>query len=79
MTLKQFESVNAEIVTEYTVFNGEGKCVESFEVDFLADMDKLHGQLGKLKKYENDRNVTVKHVTVNSCTHHLTVSVVVTE
>ena len=75
MTLKQFEKVNSEVVTEYRVFTGDNRCLDDFMVDFLADMDTLHTQLQKLRKLETDKTAKVAHVTVNSCTHNLTVSV----
>lgn len=75
MTLKQFEKVNSEVVTEYRVFTGDNRCLDDFEVDFLADMDTLHAQLRKLKELEENKTATVKHITVNSATHRLNVSV----
>lgn len=70
MTLKQFYKVNSEIRTEYRLLRN-GKYLDSFEVDFLADMDKLSGMLRKFKEYES---ATVQHVTVNPCNGMLTVS-----
>lgn len=77
MTLKQFEKVNSEVVTEYRVFTGDVRYqyLDDFVVDFLADTDTLHTQLEKLRKLEADKTAKVAHVTVNSCTHHLAVSV----
>lgn len=75
MTLKQFEKVNSEVVTEYRVFTGNSRYLDDFVVDFLADTDTLHTQLEKLRKLEADKTAKVAHVTVNSCTHNLTVSV----
>ena len=75
MTLKQFEKVNSEVVTEYRVFTGNSRYLDDFVVDFLADTDTLHTQLEKLRKLEADKTAKVAHVTVNSCTHHLAVSV----
>lgn len=75
MTLKQFEMVNSEIVTEYRVFTGDHQYLDDFVVDFLADTDALRIQLRTLRKYETDKTATVARVTVNPCTRHLAVDV----
>lgn len=75
MTLKQFEKVNSEVVTEYRIFTGDNRYLYDFVVDFLADQDELSAQLRKLRELENNKNAKVRHITVNSATHHLDVTV----
>ena len=74
MKLKTFDKCNVAVKTEYTVWNAKGEFVESFTEDYL---DTNSGRNGILKKidYEN-AGAEVKHVSVNSATGLLSVSLV---
>lgn len=80
MKLKSFEKVRVATVTEYVVFHNRDY-VESFEVDYLAktadgEYDNAKTTAGILKriKYE-DAGAKVLHVSVNSATGNLKVSI----
>lgn len=77
MTLKTFEKANCSVRTEYTVFNRNNGWVESFVADFTkASTDA--GNVLKLLAYERmGRGCTVRHVSVNSATGYLTVSLLI--
>lgn len=77
MTLKTFEKANCAVRTEYNVFNRDNGLIESFETDFTkASTD--NGSILKLVAYEKmGKGCTVRHVSVNSATGILSVSLLI--
>lgn len=74
MTLKQFEKVNCEVRNEYIVFDDAGEYIETFKVNYVDDdIDKTNRAI--LRRFMYD-NATVKHVSVNTATHFLSVTII---
>lgn len=73
MTLKQFDKVNADVRTEYTVFDENGEYVETIKLNYLDDdVSKTAAAILSRDKYNG---YTVRHVTVNTATKFLSVSI----
>lgn len=72
MTLKQFEKVNAEVRTEYTVFDENGEYVETIKVNYIED--DVHKTGAAILRRDKYAGFTVRHVTVNTATKFLSVS-----
>ena len=74
MKLKTFNRVDVSVHTEYTIFDRNGRYQDSFRVDY-TDTTK-EGTARLLKLYDlMKRGADVEHVSVNSVTGLLDVSV----
>lgn len=74
MKLKTFNRVDVSVHTEYTVFDRNGSYQESFRVDY-TDATR-EGIASLLKLYDlMKRGADVEHVSVNSVTGLLDISV----